>query len=123
VRILIADDNRDAMLTLGILLRSEGQEVRMAADGLDAIRETADFHPDVALLDLGMPKASGHAVAQDLRRKFAAGCPILIAISGRTSPDDRKGAETSGFHHFVAKPYDPAVLLKLVATLKESAPD
>jgi len=119
---LIADDNRDAMLTLGILLRSEGHEVRMAADGLDAIRETADFHPDVVLLDLQMPKASGHAVAHDLRRKFPRGCPYLIAVSGRTSPEDRKHAEVSGFDNFVAKPYDPAGLLKLIASIKLSPP-
>ncbi len=123
MRILIADDNRDAMLTLGILLRSEGHEVRMASDGLDAIRETAAFHPDVVLLDLEMPKASGHAVAHDVRRKFARGWPYLIAVSGRTSPEDRKHAEVSGFDHFVAKPYDPARLLKLIASIKRFPPN
>jgi CheY-like chemotaxis protein len=118
VRILIADDNRDAMQTLGILFRSEGHEVCLVPNGSAAIVEAEAFRPDVALLDLDMPGASGLVVAHALR-SYGAACPVLIAVTGMTSPADRKKAEISGFHHFIAKPYDPGELLKLVSSFAE----
>ena len=116
LRVLVADDNRDAALTLGILLRSEGYDVRLALGGKEAMSAALEARPDVALLDLHMPDYSGLQVAQELQRHFSGDCPLLVAVTARAQ--DRQQAEISGFHHFVPKPYDPRALLTLLASLR-----
>jgi CheY-like chemotaxis protein len=118
VRVLIVDDNRDTVLTLGILLRSEGYIVRLATDATEALTLLEEWKPDAALLDLHMPDRSGFALANDLRRRYAGKCPILIAVTAHADPEHRGLAETSGFDHFVAKPYEPEALLELIDGLK-----
>ena len=117
MRVLICDDNRDNMLTLGVLLRSEGYVVHLAKDGNEAVRIAEAYRPDAALLDLFVPGRSGFDVALELQRLYPDACPILIAITAHRTPHTKEQAETSGFHHFVGKPYDPAALLKLIASL------
>ena len=115
MRVLIADDDRDAVMTLGILLRSEGHEVwstQQAEEVTDAVR---DFRPQIVLLDIGMPERDGYQVAEALAREHGASCPVLVAVTGRSSPAERERAQASGFHHLVAKPYDADDLLTLVA--------
>jgi CheY-like chemotaxis protein len=116
LRVLVADDHRDTVLTLGILLRSEGYEVRLAENGAQALSEAATFHPDVALLDIEMPYRNGFEVADELRRR-GTGCPVLIAVTSHTGSVNRQMAETKGFQHFMAKPYDPQAVLLLLASL------
>lgn len=119
-RVLVVDDNRDNMLTLGVLLRSEGYIVDLANDGAEALRLAAAFRPDVALLDLLLPDRSGFDVAEELQRRFATDCPVLIAITAHNTSHTKEQAEISGFHHFVAKPYDPQALLQLIESLDET---
>ena len=116
LRVLIADDERDSVLTLGILLRSEGYDVRLAQSGQDAVSQALELRPDVALLDLNMPGYSGLRVAQELQRRYGNECPLLVAVTARTQ--DRQSAEVSGFHHFIPKPYDPRALLALLHALR-----
>src|SRR6185503_418902 len=110
-RVLVVDDERDTVLTLGILFRSEGVEVEMLRNGTDVVEKVARFAPDVVLLDVAMPGRSGFDVAQDLRGRYGAGCPVLVALTGLSSPEDRRMAQLCGFDHHVAKPYDPQALL------------
>jgi len=72
LRVLIAEDNRDAMLTLGILVRSEGYIVRLAESGKQALAAATYFAPDIVLLDLGMPEMSGFDVAQEFAQRYGA---------------------------------------------------
>jgi CheY-like chemotaxis protein len=118
LRVVVADDERDAVLTLGLLLRSEGMEVRLVRTGQAALAAVADFHPDAVLLDIGMPDRSGYDVAQELSRRYGDECPVLIAVTGLGKPDDKEMAEISGFHHFVTKPYDAQALVRLLVNLK-----
>src|SRR4051812_9719799 len=118
VRIVIADDERDTVMTLGILLRSEGFEVHLAESGAEVGRVVAAARPHALLLDIGMPRRSGHDVARELRRTYGAGCPVLIAVTGRVSDDERTQAASSGFRHYVPKPYDPTELLKMLASMR-----
>jgi CheY-like chemotaxis protein len=118
MRVLIVDDNRDNMLTLGVLLRSEGYIVHMAKNGAEALRLAAAFPPDVALLDLVMPDRSGFDVAEELKRRYRAECPVLIAITAHDNAQSKERAGLVGFHHFVAKPYDPKTLLRLIGSLE-----
>ena len=117
MRVLIADDDRDTVMTLGILLRSEGHETWLVQKGAEVAQAVREFKPSVVLLDLGMPDRSGYEVAEELARDHGASCPTLIAVSGRSKAVDREKAEISGFHHFIPKPYDPAALLSLVTRL------
>jgi CheY-like chemotaxis protein len=117
MRVLIADDDRDTVMTLGILLRSEGHEVQLTQRGAEVADAVRAFNPQLVLLDIGMPDRSGYDVAQELTRDFGPACPVLVAVSGRCSPTDREMAEVSGFHQLIAKPYDPDKLISLIAQL------
>jgi CheY-like chemotaxis protein len=116
-RVLVVDDERDTVLTLGILFRSEGVEVEMLRNGADVVAKVARFAPDVVLLDIGMPGRDGFTVAQDLRSRYGGGCPALVALTGLSSAEDKLMAKRAGFDHHVSKPYDPQALLALVASL------
>jgi CheY-like chemotaxis protein len=115
MRVLIADDDREAILRLGILLRSEGHQVWSTLDSLEVAEAVREFKPQMVLLDIEMPERNGFEVAEDLCREHGSACPVLVAVTGHSTPADRVRAQKSGFHHFVAKPYDPEELLTLVA--------
>jgi len=108
------------MLTLGVLLRSEGYIVELAKDGAEALKLAAAFRPEVTLLDLLMPGQSGFDVAQELQRRYGNDCPVLIAITAHGSAQIEEQAELSGFDHFISKPYDPQALLQLMESLDPS---
>lgn len=115
LRIIVADDERDTVLTLVTLLRDEGHEVRGLYRGSDVLRAVEDFDPDVVLLDIAMPDMSGYEVAKEIRARYGLVKPRLIAISGRyTQGSDKVLAEIVGFNHHVAKPYEPNALLALL---------
>ena len=121
MRILLADDDRDATLSLSTLLKLEGYEVRHVYDGtatLDAVRE---FEPDIVLVDIGMPKLSGYDVARHIRERYGKERPVLVALTGWKQASDRILATLAGFHHHVAKPYDPRTLLELIRRLESKA--
>ena len=115
LRILVADDEHDAVLALTMLLREEGHEVRGVYRGDAVIDAVTEFAPDVVLLDLGMPDLTGYQVARELRTRYSAARPHLIALTGRA--DDKQLAYLAGIDHHVAKPYDPAELLELLRSL------
>jgi signal transduction histidine kinase len=103
-RILIADDNADAAESLAILLRLDGHHVDIAHDGEDAIRVFNASNPDVALLDIGMPRLSGHEVAARIREQHKR--VLLVAITGWGQAHDRAKAQAAGFDHHLTKPVD-----------------
>jgi DNA-binding response OmpR family regulator len=118
LRILLADDDRDATLSLSTLLKLEGYDVRHVYDGgatLDAVRE---FEPDIVLVDIGMPKLSGYDVARHIRERYGKAGPVLVALTGWKQASDRILATLAGFNHHVAKPYDPGALLALIRRLE-----
>src|SRR5437868_8331092 len=106
IRVLIADDERDVVLTLSAILRDEGYEVKGVHSGRDAIVAVADFDPHVVIADIAMPERSGWDVARVVRKTQASGRldrPLLIAISGMYRQSaDRILAEITGFNYFLA---------------------
>jgi two-component system, OmpR family, response regulator len=116
-RILVADDDTDAVLSLTALLRDEGYQVRGVHRGADVLDAVFNFAPDVVLLDIGMPKMSGYDVARTLRERYGSARPALIAVTGRAGEADRQQARAAGFEHHVAKPYQPGELLRLIGQL------
>ena len=119
MRVLIADDNRDNVLMLGILLRSEGYDVCLAHSGEEAIAQATEFHPHIALLDLQMPDCTGFQVAEHLSRQYNGQWPVLIAVTSSTDLADKQKAELSGFHQFISKPYKHQALLALLNALRQ----
>ena len=88
LRILVADDNDDGREMLVYLLTAEGHTVAQAPDGRAAVETAATFHPDVAILDIGMPGMNGYAVAQTLRKQ--AGNVLSSSWSRYPDWDSRK---------------------------------
>lgn len=115
LRILVADDERDTVLTLMELLREEGHETRGVYKGTDVMAAMQAFDPDVVLLDISMPGMSGWEVARAIRAVHGEKRPLLIAVSGvyKLAADQILGF-IAGFNHYLAKPYDPSVLLTLL---------
>jgi signal transduction histidine kinase/CheY-like chemotaxis protein len=106
-RILLADDNVDFANSLGQLLSSRGHEVRIAYDGAQALETAAAFEPDIAFVDIGMPKVHGYEVARRLRAQpSTAGC-VLVAVTGWGQENDRKRAREAGFDRHLVKPVAP----------------
>lgn len=116
LRIIVADDDRDTVWTLGTILRDEGHFVQGVHRGEELLRAARFLRPDVAVIDLAMPGMSGYAVAQELRNMFyPAPAPLLIAISGTwLHGSDRLLAQHLGFDHHLAKPCDPRELLSIL---------
>ncbi len=111
-RVLIADDNRDAAESLALLLTMHGHEVFVAADGVDALDAVTSFEPDIAVLDIGMPRMNGYDVARELRARSDGHDVRLIALTGRGQSDDRQRPFDAGFDAHLTKPPDIESLLK-----------
>jgi len=122
LRILIVDDNLDAAASLGLLLRLTGHEIRTAHDGVEAMRVAEEFHPDVAVLDIGLPKMDGYEVAGMIRRQPWGAGMVLIAATGWGQETDRHRSHEAGFDHHLVKPVDPAALIHLLGSLEGTHP-
>jgi CheY-like chemotaxis protein len=120
LRILVADDNRDAAESLGALLELEGHEVTLAYDGADALLAYERVHPQICLLDIGMPNRTGNEVAAEIRSREDGHAPTLVAITGWGQDTDRNQALAAGFDHHLTKPVDPAHLLRLIGEARMS---
>ena len=122
LRILIADDDADTVLTLAALLRLEGHEVLEALGGGEAIDAEREFMPDVMLLDIGMPHITGYEVARRVRGRYAREGkrgPLLVAVTCYQQASDKVLAHLCGFDHHLGKPFDTRALLKLLAGREE----
>jgi PAS domain S-box-containing protein len=116
VRVLVADDNRDAADTLQRILALYGHDVRVAYDGQTALEVGKEFRPRVAVLDIAMPGSDGYDVARAIRRQQGSGI-TLVALTGWGQDADRRRAIESGFDYHLVKPIDPDELNELLAQL------
>jgi signal transduction histidine kinase/CheY-like chemotaxis protein len=113
-RVLLVDDNQDAVMLLSEALNALGYETRVAHDGPSGIAAAAEFHPTVAMLDIGLPVMDGYELARRLREQ-AAGIQ-LIAMTGYGQDTDRRRSREAGFVHHLVKPF---VLEQVAAILDE----
>ena len=114
LRVLVVEDNADAAEMLVILLQHDGDEVRLARDGVSALNEARDFQPQVVLCDLGLPGLSGFEVASRLREHPECQGTLLVALSGYGRDDDRRKSQLAGFDHHLTKPVDTEVMAALI---------
>jgi PAS domain S-box-containing protein len=117
-RVLVVDDNQDAVDGLEILLRMMGNQVYTAHDGVEGVRAAAEFRPDVVLLDIGLPKLNGYDAARRIREHPGGSEMVLIALTGWGQEEDRRRSKEAGFDHHLTKPVDFDALQELLAGLK-----
>jgi len=117
-RVLVADDDRDTVITLTMLLRDEGYEVQGVSTGRNVIGAILDFSPDAVILDINLPDLSGWEVARRIRERRGPQ-PLLIGISGEYKKGaDKVLAHISGFDHYLVKPYDPQMIFAALDELR-----
>ena len=120
--ILVADDSPDAVESLVLLLELAGHQVHGAADGEAAIDAIQRLRPDVALLDIGMPKANGYQVAQRIREHAWGGGIYLVALTGWGQQADKDRTRGAGFDAHLVKPVPLEALERLLADVSTSRP-
>jgi signal transduction histidine kinase len=114
-RVVVADDNLDALESLAMLLEISGHEVWKATNGKEAIAVATVHKPDVLLLDIGMPHFNGYEVAERVRAEPWGQGITLVAISGWGQADDKYRSDAAGFDFHLVKPVDFAALEKILA--------
>lgn len=119
--VLVVDDNRDAADSLALFLRLAGHEVSVAYSGAQALEITPALHPDLLLLDIGMPGMTGYELAKALRRMPWSARATLVAVTGWGQEEDIRRARTAGFDHHMTKPIDPAAIQSLLHEIDQSA--
>jgi DNA-binding response OmpR family regulator len=119
LRVLIADDDPDTVLSLAMVLRDEGHEVRGVNSGSAVLETVRQFAPHAVVVDISMPGLNGYDVARSLRTDYGQRV-LLIGISGiYKKGSDRVLAGLVGFDHFLVKPYLASEVLELLETLRK----
>jgi signal transduction histidine kinase len=121
-RILVADDNNDALESLATLLQLSGHEVYTASNGAVALESAEQHRPEVVLLDIGMPKLDGYEVARRIRAQPWGQRITLVALTGWGQESDRKRSQEAGFDSHLVKPLDLDKLTELLAALPLAGP-
>ena len=114
-RVLVVDDNQDSADTLAILLRRAGHDVRACYGGQEALQFASTFHPDVILLDIGLPEIDGYEVARRFRQDPQFAAVRLIAITGYGQEADRQKSFEAGFNEHLVKPIDPQRIYEVLS--------
>jgi PAS domain S-box-containing protein len=115
LRIVVADDNRDAATSLTVMLGLLGHEVHTAFDGTAAVELAGVVHPDVMFLDIGMPQLSGYDAARRIREAEWGRGVRLVAVTGWGQEEDRRRSKEAGFDHHLVKPVDPEELRQMLS--------
>jgi DNA-binding response OmpR family regulator len=119
IKVLVADDDRDTVLSLRLLLSTEGYEALGVYDAPSVFTAMRDFQPDAVLLDIGMPQMTGYDIARELRATHGNDL-LLIAVTAWNKFSDRMAAHIAGFDHHVSKPYQSEEILALLRPLGDN---
>jgi len=111
LRVLVVEDNHEVAESMRSLLDECGFQVTVAHNGQDGLRAARSLDPHVVLCDIELPDSDGYTVGSMLRQGDCSGAR-LIAVTGHGEPVDRQRALAAGFDQHLAKPVDPATLLR-----------
>ena len=120
LRIVVADDDRDAVLMLSTLLQQEGHTVIEVYQADAVIEVVVRYKPDAVLLDIRMPGITGFEIARRLRNHLGHACPLLVAITAWKHQEAKELGKLFGFSHHLTKPYSTQDLLDVLASLTVS---
>ena len=116
-RILVVDDNEDVAIMLARVLQFMGNETEIANDGMKAVSIMRTWNPEIIFLDLGMPTLDGFEVARRIRCEKLAHQPLIVALSGWSSDEDRKKTKAAGFDMHLRKPIEIDQLITILDSL------
>ena len=119
-RVLLIEDNADAREMLRMMLELAGHAVYDAPDGVRGLELLETVRPDVAIIDIGLPRMDGYQVARTIRDLPYGRAMLLLALTGYGSPDDVKRSHDHGFDHHLVKPIDPDRLTAIIGERAES---
>ncbi len=117
LHILVVDDNVDSAKTTGWMIEMLGHLPVLAHDGLEALEKARVLHPDIIMLDIGLPGMNGYDVARELRKDPAFKNTVLIAQTGWGQARDKELAVEAGFDHYLVKPVDYKEFSSLLPTI------
>ena len=122
VKILIADDEPNILISLDYLMKREGFEVHLARDGLEALAVLQRERPRLALLDVMMPHKSGFEVCQALRADDALKDTLVLMLTAKGRETDIAKGLAMGADAYMTKPFSTKELVQKVRSLLDGAP-
>ena len=114
LRVLVVDDTDAVANAISLLLRRWGHASRVARDGPEALAVASEFRPDVAILDLGLPRMDGHEVGRRLREVPGLDGLTLLAMTGDADEEHERRCKEAGFAAHFIKPADLSALEALL---------
>jgi len=115
-RVLIVDDNADALASLSMVVRALGSETFDAHDGIEAVESASNLRPDVILMDIGMPRLNGYDAARRIRQEPWGHDVLMVATTGWGKEEDRRRSKEAGFDLHLVKPIDISVVQEVLAS-------
>lgn len=112
-RVLVAEDNPDAAEMMRVMLSFKGHDVRVAANGLQAVAVAEQFDPHIGFLDIGLPGIDGYEAARRIRDLLGRRV-MLVALTGWGQDEDKRRSREAGFDHHLTKPPEPDILDRLI---------
>ncbi len=119
LRLLVADDNRDAAESLALLMEVDGHTVHIAHGGREALEMAQRLRPDACILDIGMPGMDGNAVARGLREALPDQRMMIVAVTGRSQEGDKARSLAAGFDLYFTKPVPLGALMGSLARWRD----
>jgi CheY-like chemotaxis protein len=120
LRILVAEDGKNAADILALFFEMEGHEVGIAYDGLQAVELAQSFQPDIILMDIGMPKMNGLDAARHIRTEQGNAGVCIVILSGLEKNDAKRHCEDARIDAHLAKPVIPEDLRSLIKRYREN---
>jgi CheY-like chemotaxis protein len=117
--ILVVEDEDDSAKSLAELLTLSGHTVRIAPSGPEALWAVWTTTPDVVLLDIGLPGMDGWEVARRLRVQCQDKQPLVVAVTGYETTEDKRRSADAGIDLHLIKPVEPAALTRLMSWVRE----
>lgn len=115
IRVLLVDDDVDAVEPLAVLLQLDGHETEVVRNGLDALDAARRVLPDLVILDISLPGLDGYQVAAQIRQEAPLAHTLLVALTGWGDDDHRHAALDAGFDVHLVKPVAWKAIRELVA--------
>ena len=115
-KILVVDDNLDSRELVLKVLKKEGLKLYEAVDGQDALDKVEEWHPDLILMDISLPKIDGYEVTRRLKKDSRFSSIPVIALTAHAMKGDREKALAAGCDGYISKPINIHSLYGLIAS-------
>ena len=113
----MVDDNQDSAASMAMLLKLMGNQVRVAHDGVEALKVAESFRPQVILMDVGMPRLNGYEATRRIREQPWGRSVTIVALTGWGQEGDLERSREAGCDGHLVKPVSPPDLEQLLTHL------